>query len=239
MARPKGWFPVGHGFLDDPEVDELYDRFGYGGVRLWLKILSLSDQKENNIKVDPYLIKKLSGVSRQRLSSTWLTLNWMLTKGWLTASQHLTNGQEEASNDLPNTFVGCFSLPKYAEYHRTRLPNQNLNGAKLAPNSIAPNLPNLPNLPKKEKNHKNDSKRKCVLPSDFELTERRRDLAEAYWKSKGVSRDVVVNFDKFVSHHKSHGTLSLSWDDSWRTWYVNAVEMGKTPTEKQKPRLVL
>lgn len=155
MARPKSWFPVGHSFLDDPEVDELYSKFGYGGIRLWLKILSLSDQKENYIKVDPYLIKKLSEVARQRLPSTWLTLSWMLAKGWLTASQHLASGQEEVSKDLPNTFVGSFSLPKYAEYHRTRLPNQSLNGDKLAPNRAAPNLsyPNLPNLPK-EKNKK-------------------------------------------------------------------------------------
>lgn len=90
----------------------------------------------------------------------------------------------------------------------------------------------------KEKNYKNNSKRKSVIPPDFELTEKRKGLALNYWAKRGVTRDVEVTWDKFKAHHEGRGTMWVDWDKAWQTWYVAAIDLGRPPggMDAQKKR---
>lgn len=135
MARYKRYFPVSHDLFDDPEVDELCRTFRLGGLRMWLKILSILDQNDNTLKVDSYVLRKLSVVSGQRLANAQQTLNFFVAKRWLVRSENSEN---------------TYRSPNYALYHRMRAPkvdNVAKNSSQIA---VPPKLPNL-NIPKEEK----------------------------------------------------------------------------------------
>lgn len=153
MARYKSYFPVSHELLHDHEVDELCDKFGLGGLRLWLKILSLLDQKENAITMNKYLVRQLSIVAKQREPNTWLTLSWMLARGWLASSK-------EFQKDLETVI----SSPKYMEYHRShsRICNEKVPN-ELDFSGIGSSL----NLNLKESKNKNMVKNKKTSTIDL------------------------------------------------------------------------
>lgn len=52
LPRIKRYFPVSHNIFpeDDPEIQELIEKFGKDFIWVWLKILSISDQDEGKVK---------------------------------------------------------------------------------------------------------------------------------------------------------------------------------------------
>ena len=75
--------------------------------------------------------------------------------------------------------------------------------------------------------------RRTRLPDNFVLTDKLRDSAVAYWKTK--NRFDISPGDqwmRFITHHRSKGSRMADWECAWQTWYVNAVEytrVGSTP----------
>lgn len=64
-------------------------------------------------------------------------------------------------------------------------------------------------------------RRRHTIPDDFALTQPRL----AYALSKGLSpQKAQENFERFVLHHRSKGTLHLDWDCAWRYWVLRSKE---------------
>jgi hypothetical protein len=59
------------------------------------------------------------------------------------------------------------------------------------------------------------------------------EAGAAFATSRGMTADTIeAQAVAFLAHHQSKGTLSKSWDASWRTWVINWVSFGS----KQAPR---
>lgn len=130
MPRVKRWFPVSHDINSDPEVWELTDLFGVGGLRMWLECLSLADKNEGEIKgnIERNCIRfgrlfgrnyRKSGEKRARNC-----LELMLNFGWI---------------ELKN---GSIWIVNYAKYNKPReqkdSPNEDFIGAP--PDLTGPDL---------------------------------------------------------------------------------------------------
>lgn len=74
---------------------------------------------------------------------------------------------------------------------------------------------------RKEPSRKASSKRRSVLPEDFEPKPKHQDIA------KGLGLNLAVEFTKFKDHHQAKGSLMLDWDAALRKWLRNTVEFRK------------
>lgn len=63
--------------------------------------------------------------------------------------------------------------------------------------------------------------RRCRLPDDFTLTDKRR-----YFATKAGVRDPDREFDQFTDHFRGSGDRKLDWDATWRKWCRNAAPGG-------------
>lgn len=88
-------------------------------------------------------------------------------------------------------------------------------------------LAELP-LDKQPSHQKN---KRCCLPQDFTLTDRRKNHAILHGLSGSYA---AIVFDNFRNHHASKGSLMLDWEAAWRTWVGNEIKFSaarNTPTK--------
>jgi hypothetical protein len=87
-------------------------------------------------------------------------------------------------------------------------------------------------IAEQERRPKNENpKRRSSLPPDCPSAQD-RDAAIAYWRSKGredLTASVERSADKFRAYHEGKGTLAVSWAATWRTWYVNQIDIIRPP----------
>lgn len=93
-------------------------------------------------------------------------------------------------------------------------------------------------FPKTEEVQTDDKpRRRSSLPPDSP-TSRDREAAMAYWRSKGredLCASIDRSADKFRAYHEGKGTLAASWPATWRTWYVNQIDLVRPPAGYTAP----
>ena len=149
MPRVRRYYPASHNLNHDPEFIELRQTFGDWAGYVWHEILARADLNGGQIKgqLDALyeslkwlnLSKSRSYSAEKRTRDVQRVCKWMQEKGWI-----------EVKNDV-------LSLPKYAEFHKSRYTNEIPDG-----NFIGSPLPTY--LPNKEKEKKEKESTRPISP---------------------------------------------------------------------------
>ena len=204
MPKIRRWFPVTHDINSDPEVWEMRNTIGERSLGIWLEMLSIGDR--NGGAVGPLSDSSASAVafkchsSAARVRRVW---DFALTHGWLVCD--------------PDPRIA-----KYADYHRSRVPNE------IPPRKPLGSLPSEPSEPY-YKTHKNESyiplkrkNNKTPYPENFALSD---DLRA--WVAKQHCADPDGQLEAFHDYHVSHGSRFTDWNAAYRTWIRNSIKFNR------------
>jgi hypothetical protein len=146
--------------------------------------------------------------------------------------EHIRNVRAKAGHEGWQAQSGKRSRGKFARANREQeegasgnLLEQTLE-QKTALSYSSSDVPPIP--PQNSSNGKPKRRRQRLpatpCPYTFEVTE---DMS-VWAQSKGLPADRVMNeTEKFINHHRSHGTTFTRWDSAWQNWVIKAVEYGR------------
>lgn len=120
MPSPKRWFALSRDINDDPEFDELCEKFKTGGIRVWLEVLSILNKTSNEWVLLGDFCKSLSRKCKTNRRTVVEVLHWCCDKRWLTLTT-----VEQQLNDTCTTLAQqryAYIAPNYLKYNRTREP---------------------------------------------------------------------------------------------------------------------
>lgn len=126
MPIPKRWFPVSRDINDDPEFEELCNKFGIAGVRIFLEIFAILDKTENVWRISGEIQKTVGRKCGTNQKIVGKVLKYFQEKDWVTLQA------------LPNNCF-AYSARNYWKYHRNRDPKKEFH--ELCPtDDVAPSL---------------------------------------------------------------------------------------------------
>lgn len=73
-------------------------------------------------------------------------------------------------------------------------------------------------------------------PDEFPVTDEMR-----FWaRGKNITTDLAFETDKWLAHHRAHGSRFKSWDQAWQKWMLNTLTYGtRTPqVDRSRSRAV-
>lgn len=129
MPRIKRWFPMDQDTNSNPIFNELCDKFGAAGIRIWIELQSISDRNDGEVPGDyQALMRPLSGRCQTTGRRVIEVLEFLNSRLWIASQSPI-------------------KVLNYAELHNTRDANKIPSGKNNIPSLTIPNhtVPNQNN----------------------------------------------------------------------------------------------